>query len=152
MSDLHPLMIEDPAAAREFVFGGSAVFTLVSKKTGTRFTYRVSKAKDKDDMFFASTLSGPDNLSDYSYIGFIRTSGNFPGLLTSGAKGKMGTPSYSALAWFLNQLAKADLPDTVEMWHEGRCMKCARRLTDPASIKRGLGPECAGKHSEGVMA
>ena len=29
--------------------------------------------------------------------------------------------------------------------HEGRCMRCGAPLTVPASVERGLGPECAGK-------
>lgn len=28
---------------------------------------------------------------------------------------------------------------------EGKCARCARQLTVPASLHRGLGPECAGK-------
>jgi Family of unknown function (DUF6011) len=27
----------------------------------------------------------------------------------------------------------------------GRCLRCGRRLTDPLSISRGLGPECRTK-------
>ena len=50
----HPNLIATAADAREFAFGGNARFTLVSKKTGDRKTFRISKAKDKDDMFFAS--------------------------------------------------------------------------------------------------
>ena len=30
-----------------------------------------------------------------------------------------------------------------EMLHEGRCGRCARRLTVPASVASGIGPECA---------
>lgn len=36
-----------------------------------------------------------------------------------------------------------DLPDFVEFWTEGRCAKCARRLTVPSSIAAGFGPKCA---------
>lgn len=30
---------------------------------------------------------------------------------------------------------------------ESRCGRCARRLTDPVSIERGIGPECYGKET-----
>jgi hypothetical protein len=46
-------------------------------------------------------------------------------------------------AWFWANLARGTFPDTFEFWHEGRCAACARRLTVPQSIERGLGPECA---------
>jgi len=30
----------------------------------------------------------------------------------------------------------------LEIWHEGRCGRCNRKLTVPASIALGIGPEC----------
>jgi hypothetical protein len=33
----------------------------------------------------------------------------------------------------------------VEFWHEGKCCRCGRKLTVPASIASGIGPECATK-------
>lgn len=38
--------------------------------------------------------------------------------------------------------AARDLPVQVEVWHEGRCGHCGRRLTVPESIADGLGPRC----------
>lgn len=37
-----------------------------------------------------------------------------------------------------------NLPSQIEVWHEGRCGACGRRLTVPESIANGLGPVCAG--------
>jgi hypothetical protein len=34
------------------------------------------------------------------------------------------------------------LPEYIQVWHHGQCCKCNRILTDPTSIKRGIGPEC----------
>lgn len=36
-----------------------------------------------------------------------------------------------------------DALDRVEVWHEGSCGRCGRKLTVPSSIETGLGPECA---------
>lgn len=50
-----------------------------------------------------------------------------------------------AFRWLWVQLTKGnELPDKVEVWHEGRCGACGRRLTVPESIAQGLGPVCAG--------
>lgn len=41
-----------------------------------------------------------------------------------------------------------DNPQSARMtfaMYEGRCSRCGRKLTVPASIHHGLGPECAGK-------
>jgi hypothetical protein len=38
---------------------------------------------------------------------------------------------------------------------QGRCRRCGRLLTDPASVERGVGPECAlryGKSSADMSA
>lgn len=47
-------------------------------------------------------------------------------------------------AWFWRTLnSENPFPEGFEFWHEGRCGKCARRLTVPESIAQGFGPECA---------
>ena len=57
-------------AAEAFLLGGNATVTLVSTKTGTRFTYKI-RAADDGKAFFVSLLSGPDNEGDYKYLGRI---------------------------------------------------------------------------------
>ena len=37
------------------------------------------------------------------------------------------------------------MPDGYGVYHMGRCMRCGRDLTEPESIKSGLGPYCRGK-------
>ena len=56
---------------KDFVFGGKAVFTLVSGRTGARFTYRVVRAPGEDDgrPWFVKVLTGSDNDADYRYPG-----------------------------------------------------------------------------------
>lgn len=154
--------IYDPVQAREFILGGNATFTIVSTKTRARYTYRVRVAKDNPRMFFVSTLVGPNNDDDYAYVGFFKSilGEGSRGVHTFMAKardtdrgavmiaGKKGNPDdvrFKALDWLLQSLIVERMPRTVEFWHEGRCARCNRRLTDPESIARGFGPECAGK-------
>ena len=138
------------AGARAFLIGGNATVTLVSTKSGTRFTYRV-RASDDGEVFFVSLLSGPDNEGDYSYLGRIAR-----GVFWAGRKvpkpGDVGpdAPSSKAFAWVWRLLMQDSLPDAVEVWHEGRCVRCNRKLTVPSSIASGFGPECAGKVGYGA--
>ena len=137
----HPHNITDPFQAHAFIFGGKARFTLVSTKTGKRFTYRVKgKETESNPIFFANLLVGSDNTTDYEYIGYSKGGG-----FASGAKGQPNHPAFKALAWAEAHFRNGVMPDKLEFWHEGRCAKCARPLTDPVSIARGLGPECATK-------
>jgi hypothetical protein len=133
-------------AIRTFLTAGRAVFTLTSTKTGTSFTYRFNRREARPGqpapLVFASVLTGPDNQSDYAYMGILR--GGVPEGLVSTTRGSevaADAPSYRALNWYLAHLGDA----RVEFRHEGRCGRCGRALTVPSSIDSGLGPECAGK-------
>lgn len=132
-----------PADAREFALAGRAILTLVSTRSGARFTYKVNQSED-GKLHFVSLLNGSDNTSDYSYLGLVRN-----GTYAHGRKSKIGQDAASAraFAWAWSKLSceATDMPADLEVWHEGRCGRCARLLTVPESIARGLGPECAGK-------
>jgi hypothetical protein len=134
----------------------------VSAKTGTRFTYRV-KRKDQGGEFrpwFVSVLVGPQNEHDYQYLGCIFPLRNYPGRSRyfHGHKSKITSDALSNLAFAWTFQALEYVPHSagvqreatlatltqIEVWHEGRCGRCGRKLTVPDSIARGLGPECAG--------
>ena len=117
-----------------YVQGGRGRFTLVGREH--RYTYRLSRSDD-DKLTFVKVLSGPDNDSDYTYLGFIPEAGD---RLVAGRKGRPDAPSFKALDWWLHH---PNHPG-VEFWHEGACCKCGRTLTNPESIARGIGPHCAG--------
>ena len=137
--------------AREFVLSpktttGSATFTVVSEKTGTRFTYKIAGGGEKP--FFVKLLTGSNNTSDYSYLGTIFDDGTklVPkrnGSITSNA------PSFKALSFTIAMLNNGvEFPSAFSLYHEGKCGKCGRKLTDPESIDRGIGPVCAGSSSK----
>lgn len=144
-------MITDPKNALNFILSGRATVTLVSKKTGLRFTYKVRKnhtplKPGEKPLYFVSLLTGPDNTTSYQSIGIIAQAKNFH--ITKKAKA-LGisdtTPSVLALRWVLDFLIIDRIPATVEIWHEGRCGVCNRPLTVPESIATGIGPLCITK-------
>lgn len=140
------MQMTNPEDIRRFIRGGRAVFTIVSKKTGTRFTYRVAVCKDNQSLFFVSLLTQADNVDGYQYFGTIRDGVGF----NHGRKSAIGAdaPGARAFGWFYNTIhhntGEAALVHG-EFWHEGRCCRCARRLTVPRSIANGIGPECEGR-------
>lgn len=138
----HPHHITDPADIKAFILGGDATFTIKSKATGDHFTYHVKAAKSRDSLFFVKVACDGNDV--FRYIGFIKDA-YCPKILKGDKGADPSSPSVRALTWFLNSvwgLREAAL-DQVEFWHEGRCCRCNRLLTDPASIERGIGPECA---------
>lgn len=139
---------------RRYALAGRSCFTLVSKKTGARFTFRVHKApvlvvnaapSPRYVPHFVSVLTGPDNGSDYKFLGSIFADGS--GYI-HGRKSKISpsAPSAAAFEWFWRHLVcmNPNLFDQLEFWHAGKCGRCGRVLTTPESISSGLGPICAG--------
>jgi hypothetical protein len=141
------------ADIQAFMIAGNAVVTFKSLKTGTHFTYKISPAPDqatgepRKDFFFVGVLSGSDNTSDYKYLGFFNTTQMVYRHGTAKSKIAADASSAKAFAWVFNQVfIRREMPDDVlEVWHEGKCGRCGRRLTVPESIASGFGPECRGR-------
>ncbi len=136
----HSHQLTDIAQIKRFVRAGKARFTLVSKKTGARVTYKVRASKD-GNVHFVSTLTGPDNTTSYTFLGTIFSSGEY----RHGSRSSIAPTAASAVAfeYFFRAVAQGDV-SKIEFWHEGRCGRCGRVLTVPGSIETGFGPECAG--------
>jgi len=139
MTATHPHQLTSAEDAHRFVLAGNATFTVVSKATGTRFTYKVN-VSDKPDLYFVALMNGPDNEGSFAYLGTI---GNQ--YFKHGVKSKISAdaPSARAFSWIWANLKNGKLPDTVEFWHQGKCCRCGRKLTVPSSIESGWGPECS---------
>jgi hypothetical protein len=143
-----PAQLTSAQAIGKFCLAGKAHITLVSLKTQARYTYKIT-GKDDGKVFFVSVLYGSDNESDYSYLGCI-----FPGEEGKPArfrwtkKSKLQPDDVRVKAFdFMWQRVEhgEQLPEQLQVWHEGKCCRCARLLTVPKSIASGIGPECAGK-------
>jgi len=137
----------DCVAIEQFTFAGNATFTISSRKTDAHFTYKVSKAKDKDTLWFVALLTGPDNDSDYTYLGVVRDRfGGRAFQLTKKSRFSEDVACVKAFQFFMKKIMEnTELPECLEFRHEGHCGKCGRTLTVPESIDRGIGPECWSK-------
>lgn len=140
IEEIHQNEMTDVKDIERFIRAGKAKFTVVSKRTGQRFTFRARTLRDKD-ITFVSVLNGPDNHSDYMYIGYFKTDAV---RLCAGKKGKPGATSFKAFDWILSNVSRAnDIGDQMTFLHTGSCGRCGRELTVPESIRTGLGPVCS---------
>lgn len=144
--------MNDPEAIKRFILAGKAIFTLVSERTATRYTFKVSKAEPNPQYhnqvptYFVNVLNGPDNGASYVYAGLLQDMGMGWGIRqTRGSRVSPSADSYKAISWYLSRVLNHRPVEGVEFWHEGKCGRCGRRLTVPESIAAGIGPECATK-------
>jgi hypothetical protein len=123
---------------RQFCFGGHAHFTLESKVSGQHYTFEISRKEyGQKEYWFAAVMTNGDQ---YTYIGQVVA--NFNIKLTAKSRLTADAPAVKALCWFLRALAAGQVPDTVVVYHSGRCGCCGRELTSPESIRCGIGPVC----------
>jgi hypothetical protein len=138
----------DPRAILAFMTAGKATVTFRSAESGTRFTYKVKlapKRQDSDpDTWFVMLLTGPDNSNDYQYMGIMRkdAQGVLQYIWTSKSRIGKDAPSVKGFVWALSQFVVDACPAKLEVYHEGRCGRCGRKLTVPESVDTGFGPEC----------
>jgi len=118
-----------------------AIFTIKSISTGKDYTYRISRKNFGEKWFtFVRVEKG--------YLNFTYLGSYFKGNLWN-KRNKVETPSAKAIGFVLDFVEKGKfdfLDEKMEMTHEGSCIICGKTLTDAVSIKRGIGPVCAGTH------
>lgn len=157
--DLPPGQMNDPAPIRRYILGGNSTFTLRSLKTGKRITYKVKSTRldegrnwstnnQNRDRFFVSFLNGPDNNSDYAYMGLLdrHSDGHYVFRTTAKSRASRSSETVKAFEYCWNSVEQGCAwPRGVEFFHEGSCCVCGRKLTTPESVASGIGPECASK-------
>lgn len=134
--------ITSPTAAVKYLFAGKAFVTFRSLISGCRFTYKIELAEKRHqndpDIYFVNVLVGPDNWTNYKYIGIIKD-GKY--CWTSKAKIGQDAPSVKGFQFCFTQVAQGVIKG-FEVWHEGKCGRCGRKLTVPESVADGFGPDC----------
>lgn len=128
----------------DFVKAGYAIFTVTSK-TGEYYTYRVEYSAGSDNFapaWFVQLLTGPDNTSDYSYLGLLDAKTGFVRLSKKSRYSDEALP-VKVIRWALGMVwAGKSLPEGYSIEHMGLCGHCGRALTTPESLAIGIGPKC----------
>lgn len=127
---------------QDFLIGGKAEFTLENEKSGNHYTFRIVKKTDK---YFPKTGSPNFFVHSNEYLGLFYFS-DFP--LKIGIRYKSSREEKDNHKWRIIQdflmfiYLKGKIPNGINIYHNGRCSKCGRILTDPESINSGTGPTC----------
>jgi len=133
-------MFSNAKDVRAFMFAGKAIVTFKSQKTGKHYTYKVEKP-DERVPHFVKVLIGADNANDYAFIGTIFEEKVF----RAGRNVNKSMQHVQAFAWVWERISMGIVPQSVDIYHEGKCGCCGRILTTPESIESGYGPICKKK-------
>lgn len=131
--------------ALDFILAGKSTFTIKSVPTGKHFTFMVTQPKknktEKKSVHFVKLMTGTDNERSYTFFATIFDKAAYK----HSNKSRIGEDAQGvrAFRWFMNNLMKGTVNGQVELFHEGCCGRCGRKLTTPESIESGIGPECA---------
>jgi len=138
--------------AKKFMLGGNSTFTVSSKTTGQRYTFKASMLKapkegenvDRTLPIFVKVLTGSDNENSYSFLGTIWSDKM---VYRTSPKSMFATDNkiQATFDWLFKTLVSTNQTnfDKIEFRHEGKCCVCGRKLTTPESIDSGIGPKCA---------
>jgi hypothetical protein len=162
--ELTAALMTDPKIILAFMFAGDATITIRGKEK--RYTYRISRGDLRQEdvargytqpPYWVKYLSGRDNENDYLPLGMIQfgLGGKSPMFkVTKNVKSAKRSlagfplpmaeqaPHIKGFNMVFEALLRNQLISGFEIWHEGRCSRCNRKLTDDASIQRGFGPTC----------
>lgn len=115
-------------------------FTLSDSHGHTTFRIRTQKesAKFAPGKRIVGFLSGPENTSNYTNIGFLE-----PHALVIW-KRWLGSRQAKLAQELIKALKGEEVPFSLQ--ESRHCIRCNRLLTTPESIERGIGPECLAKY------
>lgn len=134
------------SVTKEFILAGKAVFTIDGPDKHRTFKVTFKKANGNfPDMYFVSTLTGPENTKDFTYMGILNP--EFGQVRTTGKSDKWkNTFRFRLLNRVLLRIWSNDHAayeaHGYKTHHEGKCGRCGHALTVPSSIESGFGPEC----------
>lgn len=130
--------------ALDFILAGKSTFTIKSVVTGKHFTYKVTQPKknmnEKKSVHFVKLMTGTDNENNFTFFATVFDKAAY----MHSKKSRIGADAQGvrAFRWFLNNLMNGTVNGQVELFHEGCCGRCGRKLTTPESVETGFGPEC----------
>jgi len=115
----------------------NGTFTITSGKTGQHRTFRV-KTQSADSTFMPGerivSMRDPDGI--YVGFGFVESDGR-----VSVWRSRQNT--YGKYVNLLQNLTQYDESGLIELQAATTCRKCNKKLTNPESIKSGIGPYCS---------
>lgn len=143
--NMYPLSahrLEGSKAIKDYCMGGNAIVTMTSPSK-VHYTYYIRAPWQEDKNEFNSDVRFVyclGNEGKWLYVGGLYKNGTLF-RKTKNSTVDVKSPCYKG-AEYLTKMMNHDFETPMVVQHEGCCSRCGRRLTDPISIERGIGPTC----------
>jgi len=134
-----------PELSKDFLFAGRALFTVSNDRTKTHYTYKVNRKEGefrgkRTSTYFVKVKDASAQWG-FAYLGILQKDGTL--ITTSKSRYGAATVEFKGAQWACAAVVNGKaIPEYAHIQHAGRCGKCGKELTDPTSIKFGIGPEC----------
>lgn len=134
--------LEGKEAIKNYCMGGNAIVTLTSP-SNVHYSYYIRSPwmEDKDDfnkdIRFVYVMNSSNK---WMYVGELCNNGS-AFRKTKNSQYWEDSPEFKGMQYVVKMMNK-DFNTPMILQHEGCCSRCGRRLVDPVSIERGLGPKC----------
>lgn len=112
---------------------------IVNDATGNHEYFRFRRT-DHIPYVLVDVVDSPSR--DFRYAGVL-DEGSFRTTRYSKVRPENAEQARVILNWTLDRVVSGKDLKTVRCLHSGRCGRCGRKLLDPESLDRGLGPDCA---------
>lgn len=124
---------------RDYLFGGKAEFTLEQEGT-IQVKYKLLSNENRSCYFVYTECLASKEVKYQGYI--VPRKGKFYRAKQI-SDDEYNSKAINALGWLIRNCDR--LPNIVHVYHNGKCSRCGRKLTDAESLRTGLGPYCRQK-------
>lgn len=132
----------DMSKLENYVKGGRGIVTLHNPKSGNHRSYEFRRPNNPedflDDTLFVYVLTS-DNI--WLYVGMYSWRTKYF-RLTRASRFSYKHEIVKGIIYLIKMI-RGEKPNTImQVWHEGVCSVCGRKLTTPKSVMWGIGPRC----------
>jgi hypothetical protein len=133
----------------EYILAGDSFVTLKSLRTGSEMSYHIQKQTAIRHIHHVRYRVESKKGAQYIYVGTIFDKKFFR--LSGKSRVTLDSVIYVAFNYVIEKLRNGVIDMGVEIYHEGKCGRCGRRLNSEESMKTGYGSDCVSKIKHKIL-
>ena len=128
---------------QHYIQGGHGVCTIENPYSLNKYTYAFRKPVHEEDFAEGVAFVYVKSGRNFMYVGMMEPDMKFR--KTRKSKYDTDSPEFKGAKYICDCARIKNFHIRMNIYHEGICGCCGRKLTDPSSIRLGIGPGCRRK-------